>query len=232
MAKKLVFSKKGTAMNKAFTMLELVFVIVIIAIMSALMIPDMQSNKLREAAIQLVSHIRYTQHLAMIDDKYADNRASKPWYSKRWQIIFSNSTRNPGVTYSIFSDYSGTGNPDLIEIAKNPANTQKVLSGGHPNIHSDKELLSEKLNLSKSYGVDGYRLSGGCSGARISFDYLGRPMKGNPMTLNSPYQSGRLIVQRCIIKLSSSYEGDIKIAIEAETGFTCILNDNGDACVL
>ena len=57
-------------MKKAFTMLELVFVLVVIGILAAVMIPNMQSTALREAAIQVVSHIRYTQHLAMIDDKF------------------------------------------------------------------------------------------------------------------------------------------------------------------
>ena len=57
-------------MKKAFTMLELVFVIVVAGIIAAVVIPNTKTNPAQEAAIQLLSHIRYTQHLAMVDDKY------------------------------------------------------------------------------------------------------------------------------------------------------------------
>ncbi|WP_300367295.1 prepilin-type N-terminal cleavage/methylation domain-containing protein, partial [Hydrogenimonas sp.] len=51
--------------KNAFTMLELIIVIVVVGILSAIMIPRFSDDKLREAADQIMSHIRYTQHLAM-----------------------------------------------------------------------------------------------------------------------------------------------------------------------
>lgn len=83
-------------MRKAFTMLELVFVIVVIGILAAAIIPSTRTNPAQEAAIQLLSHIRYTQHLAMIDDKY--DAANPTWFQERWQIAFT------GNTYSILSN--------------------------------------------------------------------------------------------------------------------------------
>ena len=82
-------------MKKAFTMLELVFVLVVIGILAAVMLPQMQSTKLREAAIQVVSHIRYTQHLAMIDDKFNANDGL--WFRKRWELLFGSSLNAGGV---------------------------------------------------------------------------------------------------------------------------------------
>ena len=76
-------------MKKAFTMLELVFVIVIVGILSYFVSSSFQRNPLREAADQVVSHIRYTQHLAMIDDKFDPNDArfkSNPNYSASDEI--------------------------------------------------------------------------------------------------------------------------------------------------
>ena len=51
-------------------MLELVFVIVIIGILAAAIIPRMDRDSIYEASEQLLSHIRYTQHLAMTDNIY------------------------------------------------------------------------------------------------------------------------------------------------------------------
>lgn len=83
-------------MKKAFSMLELVFVLVVIGILAAIMLPQMQSNHARESAIQLVSHIRYAQHLAMVDDKFDATDAT--WFRDRWQITFN------GNQYSIVND--------------------------------------------------------------------------------------------------------------------------------
>lgn len=85
-------------MKKAFTMLELVFVIVVIGILAAAIIPNVRTNPVQEAAVQLESHIRYTQHLAMVDDKF---EAGANWYRNMWQIAFT------GNAYSIVSNSSG-----------------------------------------------------------------------------------------------------------------------------
>lgn len=83
-------------MKKAFTLLELVFIIVVIGILAAVIIPRTKTNHNAETAIKLISEIRYTQHLALVDDKYNSNDST--WYKKRWQIMFN------GNTYSIMSN--------------------------------------------------------------------------------------------------------------------------------
>jgi Tfp pilus assembly protein FimT len=90
-------------------MAELIFIIIIIGILAAILIPSSQSNRLREAADQIVSHIRYTQHLAIMDDKF--NLNDNYWFKERWQIQFMNSTSVRGDTtyywsYVIYSDTS------------------------------------------------------------------------------------------------------------------------------
>ena len=52
----------------AFSMLELILVIVILGFIAALGLPRLENDPLREAADQLVRHIRYTQQLAMNDN--------------------------------------------------------------------------------------------------------------------------------------------------------------------
>ncbi len=212
-------------MKKAFTMMELIFVIVVIGILAAVVIPRTGSNKLHEAAIQVVSHIRYTQHLAMVDDKF--DAADATWYEKRWQIIFGASAYTGGnnkPAYTIFSDTSGTGQPDISEMAINPLDSSKMLSGGYSGIlYSTDSRATKEMNLSY-YGITGYSLAGGCSGARVSFDHLGRPIKGDLSSMTGAYSAGtqRLITSQCTITLTDS-SGSVVIAIEPETGYAHIL---------
>ena len=219
-------------MKKAFTMIELVFVIVVIGILAAVIIPNTRTNPLYEAATQLVSHIRYTQHLAMVDDKF-DSNASSEWYKKRWQIIFGTSNYTNGTpAYTIFSDTSKDGEPNPDEIAVNPLDNSKLLSGGYSGtLYTSDSRATKKMNLN-SYGITAYDLEGGCSGARVSFDHLGRPIKGDLSSMSGPYFAGtqRLITQTCNIILSSS-EGNVTIAVQPETGYACILNDTGTECI-
>ena len=56
--------------KKAFSLIELIFVIVIIGILSSVLVPRFDRPTLIEAAHQIISHIRYTQHLAMVDNKF------------------------------------------------------------------------------------------------------------------------------------------------------------------
>lgn len=220
-------------MKKAFTMMELIFVIVVIGILAAVVIPRTGSNKLHEAALQVVSHIRYTQHLAMVDDKF--NTADATWYEKRWQIIFGTSaSTNNRPAYTIFSDTSGTGEPDKSEMAKNPLDSNKLLSGGYSGtLHTtnDADEVTKEMNLGY-YGITGYNLAGGCSGARVSFDHLGRPFRGDLSSMTGAYSAGtqRLITSQCTITLTDSSD-NVAIAIEPETGYACILNSAGTECL-
>ena len=201
-------------------MLELVFVIVAIGILSAVFIPKFGQNKLSEAANQVISHIRYTQHLALMDDKF--DSTNQNWYKRRWQIIFGTSVYTEGKpAYTIFSDTSETGQPDLSEIAKNPQDSSKLLSGGYSGtLYTSDSQATPELNIGKKYGVDSYALSGGCSGARISFDHLGRPLQGDLSSMTGPYSAGtqRLITAPCIITLRRSNDS-VQIVVDPETGY-------------
>jgi len=217
-------------MKKAFTMLELVFVIVVIGILSYMAASSFQRNPLREAADQLVMHIRYTQHLAMIDDKFDPSDSS--WYKERWQIVFNSDeyTYNQWA-YTIFSDGNKNANPNLTlgEVAINPLNSGQYLTGGYSGIiYSDGDGSTPEMNLGKKYGISNIILSSTCTyynSQRISFDYLGRPLKGVPSGFSAIYQANRIITNDCNISLIGS-DGNITITIEPETGYTYISSQN------
>lgn len=218
-------------------MIELVFVIVVIGILAAVIIPNTKTNPLQEAAIQLLSHIRYTQHLAMVDDTFNKNDAN--WYKKRWQIVFINSTNaNNNYAYTIYSDHIGgsTGDPNLAEIAINPENSNQLMTGGssggeaaldynHPSFPGMK-----KLNLGMSYGITNILFSAECSvsgSKRIAFDYLGRPIKGKLGSAGgggntTAYEDDNLIQNNCDITLTDG-SASVIIRILPETGYASII---------
>ena len=222
-------------------MIELVFVIVVIGILAATIMPSTKTNPLKEAAIQVVSHIRYTQHLALVDDKFKANDGS--WYKKRWQIAFVSSDASDNKpSYTIYSDTSGTstGDANEVEVAKNPMNFKQRLTGGYTgadalNINKDAFVGMKKLNLGLSYGVENVDFATACAvsgSTRIAFDYLGRPIKGKLGGASGggntkAYEDDNLIQQQCVITLFSS-SSSIKIAVEPETGYTCILNSSSE----
>jgi len=213
-------------MKRAMTLIEIIMVIVIIGIISAVTAPNFERNSLREAAYQVLSHIRYTQHLAMIDNKY--DPLDQFWYKKRWQLAFGKSSAGALNTdgewaYTIFSDTSNDGNPNPNEIAKNILDNTKLLSGGYSNtLDWQDSRATREMNLGKKFGIVNVSFSG-CGGQRIAFDNIGRPINGNISSMTTPYQSGRISNNRCDITLVDQAGNSLTIAIEPETGYTHIL---------
>ena len=219
----------------AFTMMEVIFVIVVIGIIAAVVVPRFDGTAdLRNAALQLVNDIRYTQHLAMNDDHIATNDTN--WFKKRWTIIFnSDANTDYEEAYTIFADITGgsTGNPDEAEVAINPLDRSRRLSGGYTGktMFDIKDLETnpsnfkgtKQNNLGKTYGIASITLSSSCrlgTSKRISFDHLGRPLKGDLSSYTSPYPStSRLLTSTCQITLIDRDNQSITIYIEPETGY-------------
>jgi prepilin-type N-terminal cleavage/methylation domain-containing protein len=217
-------------MKHAFTMLELVFVIVLIGIISVLAIPRFDDNNLRQAADQIVGHIRYTQHLAMMDDKF--DAGDNTWYRERWQIKFNNTNGSGNVwAYSIYRDTDQDGAGDTAEYAINPLDQTKRLTGGWATILVGNAQITENLRIGNEFGINGVTFTLGCAGNNnqlwLSFDNLGRPLFRDAQNLTTPYEenlANRLVVTQCVITLTDANGANVQIAIEPETGYTHILN--------
>ena len=216
-------TSKNNLLKNAFTMLELVFVIIVIGVLAAIVVPSSSRSPLTEATTQLASHIRYVQHLAMIDDKY--NAKDEKWALGRWQIVFNKGANaNNKQAYTVYSDSSTyTGDPNKNEIAINPENNNQIMSGGHSgsnslNIKHEDFMGMKKLNLGMSYGVTDVSLSNGCSGSHIMFDSMGRVIDGKHTSTTNTHQ---LISSDCNVTLTSGSEKSV-ITIKPETGFITI----------
>ncbi len=216
-------------MKKAFTLVELVLVVVIVGIISAVMVPRLNRSTLRDAAHQIVSHIRYTQHLALMDDKYDPD--DPQWFKERWQVKFSRSVDSQDVwAYTIFSDVNNHDRiPNLKnEIARNPMNPGELnaagqlvkskpgqyLSGGHSGtLELTDSRRNKKMTLKETYNINWISFSKSCSSGNpgilnqsrnIIFDRVGRPYyyyKDYHDTSAKPYTDMKLLQQQCIITL-------------------------------
>ena len=219
-------------MKKAFTMLELVVVIVVIGIIAVAALPRINDDHIAEAADQVMSHIRYTQHLAMQDSKVGDG---DKWYKKRWSIGFTEAKAcddpKGNWKYTIYFDNSGTtGNPNSpAEVAKDPQNPSKFMSAGWSGGDPYCNQSSSKFNLTRKFGIiagsDGIKLGGECGKGglqTISFDEFGRPMKSVSTTGNGGAKSGydRIIHgdQNCTITLKTAKKQAV-ITVSPETGY-------------
>lgn len=225
--------------KRAFTMIELVFVIVVVGILAAIMIPKLNRNASREAANQILTHIRYTQHLAMQDDKYENFVSDNPvrWFRMRWGIAFNNtslqkcSIDEPGVVtwkYSVFFDKSLNGNINSEnEVANDIYKSGKLLSGGWSSGIVTEAICkkwNKELNLGKRFGITSVDFKDGCSGMQtIIFDEMGRPMRVASTTSGGakrPYD--RLLKKDCKITITDKRGNQTTIIIEKESGFTSI----------
>lgn len=227
-------------MKKAFTLVELVFVVVVIGILAFALWPTKQPTQALEAARQIVAHIRYTQHLALNDDKFAahtdtggTDSIAKDWYKRLWRITFSNLTADKdckigGWRYAVYQniagDLSDKGQPNgTIEAARNPAQAGKVLSACYSGLSTN---TSDELNLSQTYKIENIDFSEfGTQG--IIFDELGRAYprgdfsqaynNGKKFKLGDNNSYGRITL--------SAKDGSVaKILVFAETGYACVEN--------
>ena len=240
-------------MKKAFTLIELVFVMVVLGILTFALWPKKQPTQAFEAARQIVAHIRYTQHLALNDDKFAThtdtdgtgNNIAIDWYKRLWRITFSNpevvppGCRNGGWRYAVYQniagDLSDSGQPNgEMEAAMNPAEPGKKLSGCYPGAHQN---TTSSMDLTKTYGIlskkennkneDGLKFDEFATDSRIQgiiFDELGRAYPRGEW--NTPYDNSRKFSQ------GNGSFGRIKLsAKDRSKANILVFGETGYACV-
>lgn len=175
--------------KKAFTMIELIMIIVVVGILAVAVIPRVDRDTLVEATNQVASHVRYTQHLAMMDNKY--NPRDSNWYRNRWKITFNNNS------YSITSGNINARNPQAPSKDLNPTG-------------------SPELNLNKKYGITSIISTCGNNGqTEIIFDEIGRPYSN---FLGVVGERG-LLQNDCNITISDGGNKNGVITISKETGY-------------
>jgi len=212
-------NSKKRSVCPAFTMIELIMVIVVIGILAALAIPRLKRDIRQEAAINILSAIRYTQHLALNDDK--TDPIDPNWQCKLWQIRFNNAADRNGIAYVVFSDQNCNSNASQAESAIDPANGKRMYNQtANTQIEANE---SPNIFIGKKYGINQVTLSGGCgqnNKMHIAFDHLGRPFSDVNGATNN--YSGYMTSDCNITFQFEGGQQDLSIIVTKETGYAYI----------
>ena len=202
----------------AFTMIELVMVIIVLGILAALSLPRLERDLRQEAADSILSSIRYTQHLALTDNKHKFNRTD--WQKSLWQMRFS----APGNwSYTIATNMDYNNNLDEDEAAIDPSNGRLM--------HNTAANASKDIFLTAKYGIDTIEFND-CAGQsaseanHIAFDNLGRLHRG--VTQGATQNHATYVNnENCEITFNSpNFSSEFKIIIQQETGYAYIVGQS------
>jgi prepilin-type N-terminal cleavage/methylation domain-containing protein len=189
--------------KSAFTMIELVFVIVVIGILSLALIPRYERDNAGEAAYQIARHIRLAQHHALVEDKF--ELGNPDWIGKMWAITF----RTSKYCYAVYTnlDYPVGTQADESEAAIDPLTNKRLYSDTNCN---ENTATTDNVLLWKSFSVDGITLTNCGDNNQILFDHLGRP-----------YGSvGEPLDNDCNVTIHTKDGESAEITVYKETGFT------------
>ena len=207
----------------AFTMFELIMVIIVLGILAALALPRMDRDIRQEAADGILSDIRYTRHMALIDD--VTDPFSPRWQRAFWRIGF-NGCSGGGLYEYIGSDSDHGGGIGSNEAAVDPANGKKMYWGTAACPNGGDSATSDRIFITHKYGITNVVPSDGCNASNnyIGFDHLGRTMSGFTTSTTPNYAS--YLTTRCTLTFTLSDGDTFAIAIEPETGYAHIVGQN------
>lgn len=231
-------------MKKAFTIIELIFVIILIGIMSAVVVTSFKTSddNLALAAHQVVNHIRYTQHLAITQQEFdpkdlaydpnpPHTKANKgtyfrSWWQMRFVVVPATNAAPSIVGYAIYSDSNRLGNINIntAEAAINPTDGLRLSC-------MSNQSNSPDTNIGNKYGITNISFSANCQSndfstvtgrvGTIVFDEKGRPYDGIANNnANNPYQY--ILSTPCTITLTGDGGRTATITVTPETGYAQI----------
>ena len=196
-------------------MLELVFVLVIVGILSISIIPQLERDNTGEAAYQIARHIRLAQHHALMEDRYDDGNPN--WRETMWRITFVAGTS--GQCYQVWADRNGNGvNLAANERAVDPGTGDWVWGG---TTCADTTVgVNEEVLLWKKFGVTALTKCGNIR--NLAFDHLGRPGEISLNTMN-------LLTADCSINVEVDGDTNATIVVSRDSGYVRVTVIDGVA---
>lgn len=196
----------------AFTMLEAIMVIVVMGIIAAVAIPRLENDSLQEASDQILSDIRYTQHLALTDDVTNPNNAN--WQTAFWGINFGTCTGGR-PSYSITSDKNYDGASVVGEAAIDQLSGNPIFGNG---VACEDSATSQRSFIGDKYGITSLLFAGSCNATTlVGFDRLGRLHVGYTGA-NNDYATYATALP-CTITFTRNDGASFIIQINPETGY-------------
>jgi len=196
---------------KSFSLLELIFTIILISIVISISIPKNNLSKLNLVRDKILLNLNYTRYIAHIDNKF--DIEDDEWERKRWTLKFQNCSSNiGGLYYVIYSDESGsTAAFKKEETLKDPL-TKKYLYSNSDCVASDDE--SKDVLLTKEYGIEKVEVSCNTTSTigQISFGYDGKIYSQLGTNIKE-------ILNPCEIRFYDKTNNSVSIMIYPKTGF-------------
>ncbi len=199
-------------MKKSFSLIELIFTIVLISFIASQTTFKTKNTDLQQAADKIKLYLNYTRYIAHIDNKY-DINDDDEWKKKLWTLKFQNcSSSIGGLYFVVYSDTSGgTAHFKKSECLKDPLTNRYLYSNTDCEASSDE---SKYILLTKEYGVEKVEVSCNTNSSlgQISFGYDGNiysNLGDNPTK----------ITQKCYINLFDKNNKKITLTVEPNTGY-------------
>lgn len=226
-------------LTHAFTLIEIVFVLLIGGIIAYMSFSNVAPDPLRVVSNQIIRHINYARHLAIKEEKFdpqehyyanspqSDTKYNGFFFRSYWSFRFANNgSTGVGWAYAVYSDTDRNSNIDMVnhtEATTDPL-SQKYLDYGQN--YTDATKINEQTRIEQKYGINSVTFTN-CQNTtsdsiNFRFNNLGqvfvktyRPSQG---TNYSPYQSR--LMQDCLITLTHISGRKATITLTPETGFS------------
>jgi len=201
--------------KKAFFLIELIFVILLISFFSYIILPKKIEPEFDTAIDRLVIYLNQTKLQALIDDKFSSSDSL--WHKQRWTLKFFNCRKSVGgIYYTIYSDTNMTGHPNADESLKDPLSKKNIYSS---NSCQENSSNSEYVLLTKKFGIENINIS--CNDTS-SLGQISFGNDGNIYTRLSNIDNDSnayLLENDCLIEFKSKNNETKNIKIYAKTGF-------------
>jgi Tfp pilus assembly protein FimT len=201
--------------KKGFTLLEILFIILLLLIITAYINLNQPINKLDLATKRLALYLKETRYIALIDDKY--NHEDPLWHKMRWTLKFFRCNKNiGGIYYIVYTDKNKKGHPNVDEALDDPLTKRKIFTTNQcteTSNHSKYVLLTKEFDI-----VDIDITCNETSGlGQISFGSDGRVYSKLSSNEGEFYEYE--IEKKCIIKLLDKKGEEKSIEVLPKTGY-------------
>lgn len=203
--------KCATSFKRGFSLLELIFAILLIALITSFIVYKKFDNSLDIAAKRVLLYLKYTRHKALIDDRFDPN--DDEWSKKRYSFRLRRCNNKSGIYYTIHSDKNANGHITKEETLKDPLTGKYIYSA---NTCNEVSSNSKYVLLTKLFSIVDAKIS--CNDTSS----LGLISFGNDGRVYSKIDTDPFayeIKQTCYITLVHKSGESKTIAVEPLTGF-------------
>ena len=205
-------------MNKAFSLIELLLVLIILIFVGSFFSYNYKKNDLDSVTNRIVLYLKQTRYQSLIDNM--NNDTDDLWHKKRWTLKFFRCDKNiGGLYYSIYTDKNKKGHASLDESLNDPLSNKKVYS---TNKCENTDKTSKYVLLTKEFGIEEIEISCNSTSSlgQISYGNDGR-VYSKLSSYNDHYYDYE-INTRCTIKLIDDNLEYREVIIEPKTGYSYI----------